>query len=206
MHDPGTGGQGAKDERRPLEAAYRTARWAEYQPRKSSRPPPADLEIRAAQVADCAAIAAIEGSRDGDATAAARQRCETQVDDPSTLLLVAMAGDQMVGFARAGRIRRPVDASEDHVPDGWYLLGVVVVDAWRRRGIGRRLTERRISWIAERADTAYFFANARNRASLDLHRGLGFVEISRRFSANRVQFAGGEGVLCRLDLRKRPSG
>lgn len=123
------------------------------------------------------------------------------MDDPTTLLLVAMAGDRIVGFARAGRIVRPVDAPADHIPDGWYLLGVVVVDAWRRHGIGEQLTRRRISWIAERADTAYFFAKPRNRPSLDLHEALGFVEISRRFSGPRVHFEGGEGILCRLDLR-----
>jgi ribosomal protein S18 acetylase RimI-like enzyme len=186
---------------RTLDDAYKAGRWAEYEPHGTSGTPPADMKIRAAQVADCASIAAIEGSRDGGADALAQRRCETQVDDPTTLLLVAVTDDRVIGFARAGRLTRPVDATGDHVPDGWYLLGVVVVDAWRRRGIGEQLTRRRVEWIAERADAAYFFANARNRASLDLHAALGFVEISRRFSAPRVQFEGGEGVLCRLDLR-----
>ena len=145
-------------------------------------------------------IAAIEASRDTIDASVARRRCEAQVLDPEALLLVALVSGEVVGFARAGRLRPPNDAPADTLPDGWYLLGVIVVDAWRRHGIGRDLTKARLAWIAERADAAYYFVNARNRASFDLHHDLGFVEISRDFSAPEVSFEGGQGVLCRLYL------
>lgn len=178
-------------------------RWAEYQPAATARPRPASLEIRPARPAECDSIAAIEASRDGVEASPAQRRCLAQVIDPETLLLVAIVDGNVVGYARAGFLHRPADASPDHVPDGWYLLGVAMVDAWRRCGIGRALTERRLDWIGERADVVYYFANARNRASLDLHRAMGFVELTRHFSVPGVAFAGGRGVLCRLELRAR---
>ncbi|MFI5261166.1 MAG: GNAT family N-acetyltransferase [Candidatus Limnocylindrales bacterium] len=161
---------------------------------------PADLDVRPASHDDCAAIAAIEASRDSVDVSQALRWCEKEVSDAGMLLLVAAVDGQVIGFGRAARLARLADAPPDAVPEGWYLLGVVVVDAWRRRGVGRVLTERRLAWIAQRGDAAYYFTNARNGASLDLHRALGFVEVTRRFSAPRITFDGGEGVLSRIDL------
>ena len=189
------GGPGVAD------AGTLASRWAAYRPAAAAGEPLVDLAIRSAKRPDCAIVAAIEASRDGSDVEGARARCEAQLADPDALLLVATVDGRVVGFARSGRLRRPDDATADAVPDGWYLLGVVVVDALRRRGIGRALTRARLAWIADRADVAFYFANARNRASIDLHAEFGFVELSRRFSAPGVAFEGGRGILCRLVLR-----
>jgi hypothetical protein len=53
-------------------------------------------------------------------------------------------------------------------------------------------------WTPARPDAAWYFANARNRASLDLHARLGFEEVTRAFDLAGVTFEGGEGVLCRV--------
>lgn len=129
-----------------------------------------------------------------------RARCEAQIGDPDACLFVAEVAGKVIGYGRAGRMRSCDDAPADTIPAGWYLLGLVVVDAWRRHGIGRALTERRLAWIAERAGSAWYFVNARNRPSLDLHHACGFVEVTRRFVAPGISFTGGEGVLCRIDL------
>src|SRR5262249_8179899 len=129
-----------------------------------------------------------------------------QVADPDTLLLVALVANRVVAFARAGRLRQPDSPLPDSplpdspLPDGWYLLGVVVVDRWRRHGIGMALTERRVAWLWQRTDSIHYIANSRNQASLDLHAGLGFVEVARGFTVSGMTFDGGEAVLCRLAL------
>ena len=85
-------------------------------------------------------------------------------------------------------------------PRGYYLVGVSSPRPARRRGVGRALTEARLAWIGDRAREAWYFANVRNTASLELHRRLGFVEVTRSFWYPEVTFEGGEGVLCRVRL------
>ncbi len=179
------------------------SRWAAYEPTAERLPDPVDLVIRPAGPPDCAAIARIEAMRDALDVDVARLACERQLEDRDVLILVALVGGEVAGFGRAGRIRLPPGSPPDSIPDGWYLLGVIVADRWRRRGIARELTRRRLDWIAERSAEAWYFANARNSASLDLHAELGFGVVSRRFSAPRLSFEGGEGVLCRIDLATR---
>lgn len=176
------------------------SQWATYRPRALAQPRPVGLEIRPAKATECAVVAEIEASRDGVDVDRAQRRCEAQATDPEVLLLVASVDGQIVGFARASRVRGPSNPPPETIPDGWYLQGVIVLDAWRRRGVGHALTDARLDWIAHRADAAYYFANARNRSSLDLHAAIGFVEVTRRFSIPGVTFEGGEGVLCRIDL------
>jgi ribosomal protein S18 acetylase RimI-like enzyme len=158
--------------------------------------------VRAAEITDCDAIAAIEASRDGSDPAAARDKCIAQVPDPQRVLLAAVVKGMVIGFARAGRMATPADAQAADTPDGWFLLGLMVADEWRRRGIGRAMTLPRLRWIAERADTAYYFTNAGNTASIDLHGELGFIEIDPDFRAPGVSFDGGRGILFRLDLKE----
>jgi GNAT superfamily N-acetyltransferase len=186
-----------------MEPTESVSRWATYQPGERGHGAPVGLEIRPADRAECDAIAAIAAARDGVDPHRAAAACVSQVADRDMLLLVALMANRVVAFARAGRLRQPDSA----LPDGWYLLGVVVVDRWRRHGIGRALTERRVAWLSQRTDSVHYIANSRNQASLDLHAGLGFVEVARGFTVSGMTFEGGEGVLCRLALlRDRLTG
>jgi ribosomal protein S18 acetylase RimI-like enzyme len=179
------------------------SRWATYRPSEPSGALPVDLVVRAAEITDCDAIAAIEASRDGSDPGAARDKCIAQVPDPQRVLLAAVVKGMVIGFARAGRMAPPAGAQAGDMPDGWFLLGVMVADAWRRRGIGRAMTLPRLRWIGERADAAYYFTNAGNKTSIALHRELGFVEIDPDFRAPGVSSAGGPVILFRLDLKER---
>lgn len=175
---------------------------ATYRPNEPSLQTPDDLTIREAEIDDCDAIAAIEASREGSDPGAARDKCIAQVPDPDKMLLVSVVEGTVVGFARAGRMAAPVEARPGDVPDGWFLLGVMVADDWRRRGIGRAMTLPRLHWIAERADSAYYFTNAGNKTSIALHRELGFVEIDPDFRAPGLPSDGDRVILFRLDLRR----
>jgi aminoglycoside 6'-N-acetyltransferase I len=83
---------------------------------------------------------------------------------------VADAGSRVVGYGRAVYVDRPTMPIA-----GWYLLGVVVHESWRRRGIGRALTTARLDWIAQHASVAYCPIHRLNRPSIAMHRQLGFV-------------------------------
>lgn len=120
--------------------------------------------------------------------------------------MVASLAERVIGYGKVDRFVPAAEAPAHTAPAGWYLSGVVVMPEWRRRGIGRALTGSRLDWIAERDTRAYYFANQRNRVSIDLHRSLGFVELTRDFHHPHARFAGGVGVLFVCELRPRTSG
>ncbi|GAB2745907.1 GNAT family N-acetyltransferase [Sinomonas soli] len=97
----------------------------------------------------------------------------------------------LLGYAKTHRYPTPDGAA----PAGHYLGGIVVHPAARRRGVGRALTEARLAWIWERADAAYYLANARNTASIALHEGLGFRQVASGASFQAVTFDGGRGLV-----------
>jgi len=120
------------------------------------------------------------------------------VDDPDRLLVVAKDAGDIVGYGRARLFEPPPAAPTNTAPRGYYLIGIFVHPTRRRGGIGAGLTRARLDWIGERAADAWFFANAHNTASIELHRRFGFEEVTRDFSFPGLTFAGGEGVLFRL--------
>lgn len=118
----------------------------------------------------------------------------------SKALFVARAGGQVVACSRVELWTPPADAPATDAPGGWYLMGLLVDPAHRRSGVGRGLTHLRLDWLRTRTDRVWYFSNARNDASLALHAGLGFREVTREFSFPTVTFEGGVGVLCVADL------
>ena len=184
-------------------------KFAEYSRRPDSveRLSEADgLAIRPAAVGDLEACAAIAAEREGEALEkwlGAFRRLHEASESGESCLLVAEVGSRVVGFGKAARFSPAADAPANSAPAGWYLSGVVVSPVWRRRGIAAQLTRARLSWIATRSDKAYYFANVRNQVSIDLHRGLGFVELTRDFHHPYAQFEGGVGVLFVCELRAK---
>jgi ribosomal protein S18 acetylase RimI-like enzyme len=87
-------------------------------------------------------------------------------------------------------------------PTGFYLVGLIVSPAWRRHGIGELLTVERMRWTAERADTIHYFANLANGPTLDLHKQLGFTELTRDFTFPGNPLKPGTGVLLQAPLKK----
>jgi ribosomal protein S18 acetylase RimI-like enzyme len=118
-------------------------------------------------------------------------------------LVVAESGSAIIGYGRARLFEPESGAPADTAPRGYYLTVVFVRPDRRRRGIGAALTQTRVDWISEHANDAWFFTNARNTASIELHRRFGFEEVTRRFSFPALTFDGGEGILFRLRLWQR---
>jgi ribosomal protein S18 acetylase RimI-like enzyme len=106
----------------------------------------------------------------------------------------------VIGYGRALRFVPEPDAPTDIAPAGYYVMGMVVHPDHRRQGVGAALTRARIDWISKCADAAWYFANARNAASIALHEPFGFEEVTRSVFYPEVDFDRGEGVLFRLRL------
>jgi ribosomal protein S18 acetylase RimI-like enzyme len=180
--------------------------FADYEPERHGGPTPDGLVIRPAAAADVDALAVLRVER-GDATLdTARsvfQRLLRRVAEDKACLLAAVLDGEVVAYGTVEHL------TPGTIPSGWYLGGVVVASARRRQGIGSRLTRDRLAWIARRATRAYYFANARNRATVGLHEPHGFVEVERGVEVPGVTFEGGVGLLFAADLvplPPRPSG
>ena len=165
--------------------------------------------VRMATARDVAPCVALAAKASGRGVREWRTRLRDDLERADRLLLVAQAGPDLVGYGRARRFEPGRDAASDVAPAGHYLLGLFVEPELRRRGIARALTEMRLAWIKRRAARAWFFTNAQNTASIELHRPFGFVEVTRAFSFPRVTFEGDVGILYRADFDKsrpqRPS-
>lgn len=165
---------------------------------------PCRLLIRQARVHDAGAIGRISADREGgdvpSHAAAFRRAIEEDAFGRTSIVLVAEMEDDIIGFGKVRYLSGEYGTGEGKSPEGWYLIGVVVDPRFRRRGVGFRLTAERVRWIAERSDLAYYFSNARNRVSIALHERFGFVEVARGPEFAGVSFAGGEGILFRVDL------
>lgn len=119
---------------------------------------------------DLAAINAVHracGRREWDAAV---------LSDPAALLVaVALVDDGIVAAAKTHFQAEP----DSGAPAGFYLGGVSVHPDHRRRGFGRALTQARLDWIWERSNTAYYFTDDTNVASMRMHAAFGFEEIAR---------------------------
>jgi ribosomal protein S18 acetylase RimI-like enzyme len=122
----------------------------------------AALEIRPATRDDLAASASLAFAESGGEPEAWRDRLGRELDDPGCLLVVATLAGELVGYGRATWFEPPADAPRDVAPRGYYLVGVVVAPAARRRGVGRALTEARLAWIGERARGLVFRRRAQH--------------------------------------------
>lgn len=74
---------------------------------------------------------------------------------------------------------------------------ITVISAYQRAGLGNALTKRRLEWICERSNDAWYFANANNEASIQLRAKFGFIEMSRARNIHGIEFEGDEGILFR---------
>jgi len=165
---------------------------------------PTGLIIRPARPEDIRRLAALTYNREGGDLAQIESKFRREIANMETtddvMLLVAELDSEVIGFARVKYFKPASSASPNTCPEGWYLTGVIVAPKYRRQGVASALTRARLDWIAKRAGQAYYFANAQNRVSIDLHEQFGFVELTRNFVYPEVVFTGGEGVLFIVKL------
>lgn len=155
-----------------------------------------DALVRPARTGDLTACATLSQRRNGGDVDAWFGRLAVDLEDPEAHLVVAEVDGHIAGHATARWLAFAADLARN-VEDGWYLTGLLVDPEHRRGGIGRRLVQARLDWLASRAVSVWYFAAATNPASIALHEPFGFTEVTRDFVVPGISFRGGEGVLCR---------
>jgi ribosomal protein S18 acetylase RimI-like enzyme len=153
--------------------------------------------VRPARPDDLAPHLALALSERAEGVAVARPRFERDLAEADRRLFVATVRGAFAGYGRVARFDPPDGAPANVAPAGIYLFGALVARRFRRRGVGRALTQARVAWALERAGAVWYFASARNEVSRRLHDHFGFVEVTRDFWFPRVTFDGGVGILFR---------
>jgi ribosomal protein S18 acetylase RimI-like enzyme len=123
------------------------------------------------------------------------------VGDPNRIIVVATSDGVIAGWAQT----HCWTSGDPPAPAGHYLGGVTVDPTFRRRGVASALTSARLEWIWMRASHAWYVVNSANRASVELHRRYGFVEVARAARFHTVAFTGGDGILLRSPNPTGPS-
>ena len=119
---------------------------------------------------------------------------------------LAFSGHDLVGYAGARFYRQLSDenmyGTTDLLPDGWYLRGIKTHPDWRRRGLAKVMTLKRLEWLSLRADHSFVFLDDENKVTLPMYFELGFEEVSRgwTFSDPARKVKNTLGILLRKKL------
>jgi GNAT superfamily N-acetyltransferase len=114
--------------------------------------------------------------------------------------VVARAGDELIGYGRTAWFEPGPAAPPNAAPAGYYLVGLVVDPSWRRRGVASAIISARLAWVAQRSCEAWYFADVRNRVSIQLHERAGFETVTDDFWFPTVPDGGGSHLLGRVTL------
>ncbi len=174
--------------------------FADYAPQAHGTPL-ADVEVVRAEASDLAACGALWAQREGGDPALWTTRLERSLSDEHVMFVARRQG-RVLGYGRVAWLT-PQAGGGRNAPDGWYLSGVVVDPAYRRRGLGRLLTDARCQWVWSRGEDVWYVVSAGNRASRQLHDEFGFREVTRDFALPGVTFSADDGILCRGEALER---
>jgi ribosomal protein S18 acetylase RimI-like enzyme len=180
------------------------ALFAAYEPAAHGVRAEVHVEQLAARHLDACVALAVQ--REGGDPAAWRTALESGMNASDRATFVALVDGQLVGYSTVAWLAPAIGHPTSAAPDGWYLLGLVVDPRFRRRGVGRRLTAERLRWLKGRTDRVWYFVNAANRASIDLHTGFGFGLQADNLEFPGVSFTDGAGLLFGADLQEADAG
>lgn len=158
---------------------------------------PVSAQVRKADAQDAcrAARLAVSVVTDAGSQEDWEQRLMRDVSGADRTLFIATCDSELLGYTRLGLVE-----SDSPAPDGFYLLGLVVAGAHRRRGVAEALVGAAIQEAQRWTPVLWSFFDVENEASAALHTRMGFVEHARGF----IGFPGlppdSQDILVRLSL------
>ena len=126
------------------------------------------IEIRTMELQDVPQIAELEKVCFSDPWS--EKSIVSELDNPLSCWLVAVSGEQVVGYV-----------GSQTVLDGSDMMNIAVSPDFRRKGIAESLIEALISFLHERGSRCLILeVRASNVPAIALYEKLGFLEIGRR--------------------------
>jgi ribosomal protein S18 acetylase RimI-like enzyme len=123
-------------------------------------------------------------------------------DEERAQVMLAINEDQKV-VAWALTLLITSKGNKDHSFDGWYLMGVMVHPDFRRQGIARQLTRRRIRWLESRTRKVRYFTHEDNDIARALHDKFDFKAVCLVDEIAGIKFGKDERMVFELDISKR---
>lgn len=136
-----------------------------------------EIVVRDAESTDITACALLISHHLLDDLEEWKSRFERDLANPQRQFLVATVDHSVVGYGHTTFHPGQVEDEIESGPTGYFLSGLLVSPAHRRRGLGRLLTTARIDGLRQMTDVVYYRADPDNQATIDLHARLGFKEI-----------------------------
>jgi len=169
-----------------------TSTYTEYEPRTTPRRAwPVTVRLGMAGDAEAAAriIAAVHHATEQTWA----EKLRRDAEEPGRDFIVAVASGDVVGYTRIARV-------DDADPAGWWLVGLIVSPAARRRGVGEALVQAAADEVGRRDRVLYSCYHRENRPSADLHARAGFVVVRDGDTRYPGFERGNDQVTVRLDL------
>jgi GNAT superfamily N-acetyltransferase len=162
--------------------------------------PPCEVIVREATSQDVEGCVALADLVSDGSSVDWSELFRHNVEHHDRYLVVAQAGDELIGYGRTAWFEPDGAAPPNAAPAGYYLIGLVVDPSWRRRGVASAIIRARLAWVAQRACEAWYFSDVRNRVSIQLHERAGFTTITDDFWFPSVTDHGGSHLLGRVTL------
>jgi ribosomal protein S18 acetylase RimI-like enzyme len=160
--------------------------FADYEPDAPGNASKVDVvPLSRVNLGECVALAV---QREGGDEARWKTSLEGSLDADDRATFVALLDGQVAGYGTAGWFTPSRTDPATAIPDGWYLLGLVVGPQSRRQGVGRQLTAARLRWLGTRGRRVSYFVSSANRASIALHTTLGFQLIANDIKVPGITF------------------
>lgn len=159
------------------------------------------IEVRLAQIEDVYRISEITQEHEPKSIEEYTEIFKAQVEqnsnaNSSIIICVALIDGIVVGHGKLFRYSKEKHDVEFKSPEGWYLNGVIVDSAYRRKGVAKALLSFRESYVLEKeGGELYSIVSAENHPSISYHTTLGFVEQQRAPGYLSVRLKCGEGIL-----------
>jgi ribosomal protein S18 acetylase RimI-like enzyme len=122
---------------------------------------------------------------------------QNKEENSYALIFVTLLEGKVVGHGKLFKYCCEEMAVDFKSPEGWYLNGIIVDPAFRRKGVAKELLKNRENFISQynEKNNLYSIVSAENKPSIKYHESLGFKEHSRAPGFLKIKLNCGEGIL-----------
>ncbi len=122
----------------------------------------------------------------------------TEFGENKLRIYIAKINQNVVGFCRIRLFEKYEFPEAKDELLGWYLMGIIICENHRRKGIGTRLSEMAMKDIKKENDI-FVLINKENNSSIEMHKNLGFEIIAKGDQFFKVSFSGGNGYILKRE-------